>query len=179
MVDLKHTSASSAPRLLPWHCEEAAGLPTKREIDQAVHLEGQSTPGIRCRVDRCHAHFGPRRDLNHRDGSLVDRAPSDDIRKLLREIRDLQKAHFERYVALTDEISASQKRAAEEAARARSEQDALLQSQQDYQDEMRRTVRDSQRQATLLLAILIGMMCLYGALSFVTTLISIGSEPIV
>jgi hypothetical protein len=45
-----------------------------------------------------------------------------DIKELLREIRDLQKAHFERYKEFTQAALDRQKTAAEETRRAREDQ---------------------------------------------------------
>jgi len=45
----------------------------------------------------------------------------EEIRELLREIRDLQKAHFERYKEFTQEIRDGQRTVREDAERAQSE----------------------------------------------------------
>lgn len=55
----------------------------------------------------------------------------EEIRQLLREIRDLQKAHFERYQEFTGEIMADEKTRAQDAQRHYIEQ-------LHYQEEMRR-----------------------------------------
>jgi len=57
----------------------------------------------------------------------------EEIRDLLREIRDLQRAHFERYKEFTQDIVNDQRAANEEAERARREGNR-------FRDEMRRQV---------------------------------------
>jgi hypothetical protein len=60
----------------------------------------------------------------------------DEIKELLQEIRDLQKAHFERYKEFTDAALARQHASSEATAQARSEQKR-------YHDYMRRATADS------------------------------------
>jgi hypothetical protein len=71
-----------------------------------------------------------------------------EIQELLREIRDLQRAHFERYQAFTEGILAAEKAAAERAEHIRHEQER-------YQDEMRQAALRNQRSAWIRNLILI------------------------
>jgi|SRR6516162_10215356 hypothetical protein len=61
-----------------------------------------------------------------------------EIKELLREIRDLQKAHFERYKEFTQALLDRQEVNAEALQRSRSEQSR-------YREEMRRAVHESQQ----------------------------------
>jgi len=87
----------------------------------------------------------------------------EEMKNLLREIRDLQKGHFERYVAFTEQIVQSQKHSADNAARSQTEQDAYLRQQLAYQEEMRHTVRNSQRNGILVLVVAFGLLAFIGA----------------
>jgi hypothetical protein len=59
-----------------------------------------------------------------------------EIKELLREIRDLQKAHFERYKEFTEAVLARQQAGAEQLEHSRAEQ-------RRYRAEMRQAVEDS------------------------------------
>jgi anti-sigma-K factor RskA len=61
----------------------------------------------------------------------------EEIKELLREIRDIQKAHFERYQEFTAAALARQQAAGEETERARSEQ-------RRFREEIRRSVEDTE-----------------------------------
>jgi hypothetical protein len=60
----------------------------------------------------------------------------DEIKELLREIRDLQKAHFERYKEFTEAVLVRQQAGAEQLEHSRVEQ-------RRYRQEMRQAVEDS------------------------------------
>ena len=66
------------------------------------------------------------------------------IEGLLAEIRDLQRAHFERYKEFTGRLMESDERNQQVAAASAQANEAYLNEQIRYQDEMRRHVRNSQ-----------------------------------
>jgi hypothetical protein len=68
-----------------------------------------------------------------------------EIKELLREIRDLQKAHLEYYKEFTQTIAARQKVSTEETERARAEQ-------RRHREEMRQAVHDGQARVRTLVA---------------------------
>jgi hypothetical protein len=68
-----------------------------------------------------------------------------EIKELLREIRDLQKAHFERYRDFTQALLDRQEAGAEEARRTRDEQ-------RRYREEMRHAVNESRQRVKTLQA---------------------------
>jgi t-SNARE complex subunit (syntaxin) len=76
-----------------------------------------------------------------------------EIKELLREIRDLQKAHFERYQEFTQALLDREEVNAEEVERAREEQ-------RRHREEMRRAVRASQASRWVMLAITIALTVL-------------------
>jgi hypothetical protein len=66
-----------------------------------------------------------------------------EIKELLREIRDLQRAHFERYKEFTQVVLDRQQSGADEANRDREEQ-------RRFREEMRHTIQDSQQRVRAL-----------------------------
>jgi hypothetical protein len=68
-----------------------------------------------------------------------------EITELLREIRDLQKAHFERYQEFTQAVLDRQEANAEDVQRGREEQ-------RRYREEMRHVVKESQQRVRALQA---------------------------
>lgn len=101
----------------------------------------------------------------------------DETKQLLREIRDLQKAHYDRYVEFTRQISDSQ-RQAEAAARQRElESDAYLQQQTAYQQEMRDAVHRSNRNLMISMVVLFGVLAGFAVLYVVSTTILSMATP--
>ena len=89
----------------------------------------------------------------------------DETKQLLREIRDLQQAHYEHYVRFTEQISEAQ-RQSEAAAQDRDrENEAYLQQQAAHQQEMRDAMKRSNRNmliaTVVLFAVLGGFSVLY------------------
>jgi len=76
-----------------------------------------------------------------------------EIKELLREIRDLQKAHFERYKEFTQSLLDREEVNAEYVQRSRAEQNR-------YREEMRRAVQASQTSRWVTLAITIALAAL-------------------
>jgi hypothetical protein len=74
---------------------------------------------------------------------------AEEIKQLLREIRDLQKAHFERYAQFTSALLETDRRREVEAQQIAEEQEARRLRQEKYQEEMRQAVRNSQRYALI------------------------------
>jgi hypothetical protein len=64
-----------------------------------------------------------------------------EIKELLREIRDLKKAHFERYTEFTQSVLNRQQAVTEDAKRSQEEN-------RRYRDEMRRAAYEGQQQVT-------------------------------
>lgn len=80
---------------------------------------------------------------------------SDETNQLLREIRDLQKAHFDYYVEFTRQIQRSQEQA-EKAARDREPEDAAYAEElRAFQQEMRDLARRNNRNAVVVSVILV------------------------
>jgi hypothetical protein len=71
------------------------------------------------------------------EGGIVD--DMHEIKELLREIRDLQKAHFDRYTEFTQSVLDRQQAGAEDVKRSREEQHR-------FREEMRRAVDEGRQQ---------------------------------
>lgn len=71
------------------------------------------------------------------------------IEGLLAEIRDLQRAHFERYKEFTGRLMESDEKNRQAAVEAAKTNDALVSDQRAYQEEMRRHVRNSHTHAVV------------------------------
>ena len=86
----------------------------------------------------------------------------DETKQLLREIRDLQKAHFDRYVQFTEQVLESERQAAAKRDR---ENDAYFQKSAAYRQEMQDVIKRNQRfmllTPLLLFGILVGGAVLY------------------
>jgi len=83
-----------------------------------------------------------------------------EIKELLREIRDLHKAHFERYKEFTARITQAEALRAEEENRARRQLEADRREQEAYRREMQQAVRSARVQstvATVLVVLLLGL----------------------
>ena len=102
-----------------------------------------------------------------------------EIKDLLKEIRDFHKAHYERYVAFTDEIMRNDKQARESAKQSEKEHEAFLQHQLAYQEEMREAVHSSQRNTLIgLFAVLGFLLIMVIGYVFLNSLnIQVGPEP--
>jgi len=104
-------------------------------------------------------------DLPH-----VTAMSSDETNQLLREIRDLQQAHFDYYVEFTRQIQRSQEQA-EKAARDREPEDAAyVAEQRAFQQEMRDLSRRNSRNAvvaSIILAVALGAVVVVAALGSV------------
>ncbi len=107
-------------------------------------------------------------------GDLIAAMTDDETKQLLREIRDLQKAHYDHYVQFTKQISDSQRQAEAAAHERDQENDAYLQQQAAYQQEMRDAVNRSNRNmlisTVVLFAILGGFTVLYVLSSAIHTI---------
>jgi hypothetical protein len=83
-----------------------------------------------------------------------------EIKELLREIRDLQRAHFERYQEFTQAILDRQQASAAEADRVRAEQRRYREDMRHAVDESRQRVRALLASRWVLVAIAIGIAVL-------------------
>lgn len=89
----------------------------------------------------------------------------DETKQLLREIRDLQKAHYERYVQFTEQIVEAERQTAAANAKRDQENEVYLQQSAEYRQEMQDIIKRSQRNMLLapflLLVVLGGIAVLY------------------
>ena len=90
---------------------------------------------------------------------------SDETNQLLREIRDLQKAHFDYYVEFTRKIERSQAEAEKSALERAKEDAAYAAEQRAFQQELREDARRNHRTASISSIILIvalgGVLAMY------------------
>ena len=104
-------------------------------------------------------------DLPH-----VTAMSSDETNQLLREIRDLQKAHFDYYVQFTQQIQRSQDDAEKAAVDRAKEDAAYAEEQRAFQQEMRDVSRRNSRNAvvvSIILVVALGSVVVVAALGSV------------
>lgn len=96
---------------------------------------------------------------------------ADEIQGLLREIRDIQKAHLERYLAFTEQLLETEKRTSAEALRNQRAYETNMAEARAFREEVRRMA--GARQGTLLVCgvALIVFVILIGGLSFLASVL--------
>jgi len=100
----------------------------------------------------------------------------DEIKELLREIRDLQKAHFERYKEFTQAALERQQANAEQAERSRDEQRRARDENRRYREEMRDALDNNQHRLRTLMAgrsVMIAIVVVLALLSVGSVVLSI------
>ena len=93
----------------------------------------------------------------------------EETKQLLREIRDLQKAYYDRYVQFTEQIMEAERQAAAANAKREQENEAYFQRSAAHQQEMRDVIKRNQRH------MLIAPFVLFGILAGIAVLYVLGS----
>jgi hypothetical protein len=96
---------------------------------------------------------------------------SEDIKRLLSEIRDIQKAHYERYLAFTEELLESERRTSAENERSLREYETNVSEAKAFREEVRRMA--GMRQRTILvcgIALIVFVIAVAG-LSFLASIL--------
>jgi len=82
----------------------------------------------------------------------------DETKQLLREIRDLQKVHYDRYVQFTERIVEAERQAAAANAKRDEENEAFFQQSAAYRREMQDVIKRNQRNMLMAPFVLVGRL---------------------
>lgn len=82
----------------------------------------------------------------------------DETKQILREIRDLQKAHYDRYVQFTEQVLESERQAAIANAKRDQENDAYFRESATYRQQMQDVIQRNQRYMLMTPFVLLGIL---------------------
>lgn len=100
-----------------------------------------------------------------------------ETKQILREIRDVQKAHYERYVQFTEQVLESDREAAAANAKRDQENEAYFRQSAAYRQEMQEVIKRNQRNMRIAPFVLLGVLVAVAVLYVLGSMI-LSSLPI-